>query len=148
MTFDVPITAKFKVIATKDGYMDSEITTIDVVVERASRPTASPTPGTVSAGTAVTLSTATAGAAIRYTTNGTAPDLGATLYSSPITIATTTTIRVRVYKNGMAASETATFAYDTNTATRYTVSFYANGGTGSMARQTFTARVGTVIRHV
>ena len=75
-------------------------------------PTFSPSPGTYSTAQSVTITTATPGASIRYTIDGSAPSatLG-TLYSSPITVSETTTINAIAYKNGMADSTIATAAY-------------------------------------
>ena len=63
--------------------------------------------------TNVTLSCATAGASIYYTLDGTDPTDASTLYSAPIAISATTTIKARAYKADMAASSVvaATYVY-------------------------------------
>ena len=72
---------------------------------------ANPAPGTYTSAQNVTLSCATAGAAIRYTTNGTEPTSASTLYAGPISVATSTTIKAKAFRSGLADSATATFAY-------------------------------------
>ena len=53
--------------------------------------------------TTVTM-TAESGAEIRYTTNGTTPTASSTLYSAPITLADTTTVKAIALKNGLNSS--------------------------------------------
>ncbi len=77
-----------------------------------SAPVASPAPGSVEAGTAVTLTSATEGAAIRYTTDGTTPtDSNGTVYTEPIIISADTTIKAIAYKPWMDSSAVCTFSY-------------------------------------
>jgi hypothetical protein len=71
----------------------------------------SPLPSTYSAPISVTLSCATPGATVRYTTDGTDPTTSSSLYSSPIPVTVTTTIKARAYKTGLADSDLATGAY-------------------------------------
>ncbi|OZS78326.1 hypothetical protein CF394_06085 [Tetzosporium hominis] len=73
--------------------------------------TVSPAPGAVVAGTQVTLTTATEGAEIRYTTDGSTPTIESTLYATPIEITTDTTIKAIAFKDGLDASEVSTFDY-------------------------------------
>src|SRR5436190_8479274 len=56
-------------------------------------PTFSPAPGTYSAAQSVSLSTSTAGAQIRYTTDGSTPTATSALYGGPINVAATMTIK-------------------------------------------------------
>jgi hypothetical protein len=50
----------------------------------------------------VTLSTTTAGASIRYTTDGSAPSATVgTMYSGPVTVGGTMTIQAMAYASGM-----------------------------------------------
>jgi hypothetical protein len=60
---------------------------------------------------AVTVSCATAGAEIRYTLDGSEPTAASTLYTAPITLSATTTIRARASKTGRADSDLAQATY-------------------------------------
>ena len=74
-------------------------------------PTFSPTAGTVKPGTAVTLSSATAGAEIHYTLDGSEPTASSAIYSDPIVINENTTIKAIATKEGLDASPVVTAAY-------------------------------------
>jgi|GEM_PF-666750 len=78
---------------------------------RAATPAANPPAGEVAAGTAVTLSCATAGAAIYYTTDGNDPDTDSTVYTAPIVIDTAMTVKAVAVKEGMEDSAVLTAAY-------------------------------------
>lgn len=76
--------------------------------ESVATPTFSPEAGEVNAGTEVTISTATPGATIYYTTNGDTPTTSSNVYSSPIVITASATIKAIAvkenYKNSAVAS--------------------------------------------
>lgn len=79
-------------------------------------PKASPVKSSVPSGgystkLSVKLSTATAGAAIYYTANGSAPSTHSTRYTGPITVSGTTTIKAVAYKSGLALSDVSSFSY-------------------------------------
>jgi hypothetical protein len=78
--------------------------------------TASPAPGAVTVGTAVTLSTATAGAEIRYTTDGGEPTVSGALYTGPIAITANTTIKAKAFKSGLTDSDALTAVYTVSAA--------------------------------
>jgi Lysyl oxidase/Chitobiase/beta-hexosaminidase C-terminal domain/Bacterial pre-peptidase C-terminal domain len=80
-------------------------------VPPAATPAFSPAPGTYPQQQNVTLSTATADAIIRYTTNGADPTASSTVYSAPLILGSTTTIKARAFKSGLADSAVATGTY-------------------------------------
>lgn len=72
---------------------------------------ATPTSGIVTMGTMVTLSTATEGATIYYTLDGSNPTNSSIQYTGPITINSATTIKAIGVKSGMNNSSVRTFSY-------------------------------------
>src|SRR5436190_24158546 len=65
-------------------------------------PTFTPVPGPFSSPLSVTISSATAGASIRYTVDGSTPtSTVGTLYAGAVSISATTTFRAIAYKSGM-----------------------------------------------
>jgi len=76
-----------------------------------SKVTASINGGTVQKGTKLTLSTATQGAAIYYTTDGGKPSAKAALYKGPITIGRNMTVRAIAIKSGHADSPVSAFTF-------------------------------------
>jgi fibronectin type 3 domain-containing protein len=67
--------------------------------------------------TSVTLATATSGASIRYTTNGTTPtSTTGTLYAAAFTVTPSMTVKAIAYKSGMSDSPIATALYNLPTA--------------------------------
>ena len=76
-------------------------------------PTFSPAGGTYTTAQNVTLTCATSGANIYYTTDGTTPSASSTLYQGAITISTTTTLKAIAIKDGIS-SEVAEAVYTIN----------------------------------
>lgn len=82
------------------------------VEEQCEKPKASVTGGTYPTAQSVALSTVTAGAKIKYTTNGTTPsDTNGTEYKSPIPVPETMVIKAIAYKSGALTSEVLTEEY-------------------------------------
>ncbi|MDD5688238.1 MAG: FG-GAP-like repeat-containing protein [Elusimicrobia bacterium] len=82
-------------------------------------PTISPAAGTYSGSVSVTLTCATGGAEIRYTTNGTDPTSSSTLYSAPFTLTANATVKACAFKTAMTDSSINSVAYIiTNTSTQ------------------------------
>jgi hypothetical protein len=106
-----------KAIAVKNGWGDSGILTIAYTVPNVATvatPTANPAAGVIQQGTEITLATATEGAEIWYTTNGSAPaknGAGSTKYTAKIAINAATTIKAIAVKNGWGDSGILTVAY-------------------------------------
>ena len=78
---------------------------------KAAKPTTSVSADTYSTTQSISLSSTTSGASIYYTTNGTVPTILSTLYSSPISVAATTTISAIAVKAGMNNSDVMTSTY-------------------------------------
>ena len=120
ITEDVTIRA----IAVKEGMTDSETAVFEYYVqegpvvppstnEQVAKPSASiPSGSTVEKNTTVTLSSATAGATIYFTLDGSDPSAASGLkYLQPIVIPDDVTIRAIAVKEGMLDSDPAVFEY-------------------------------------
>ena len=77
-------------------------------------PTFSPAAGTYSEEQTVTISSATSGAAIYYTTNGSTPTTSSTAYTGPITVKSTETVKAISYFPGFATSAVGSAKYTIN----------------------------------
>jgi uncharacterized repeat protein (TIGR03803 family) len=75
-------------------------------------PVFNPSGGTFSSPQTVTITSTTSGASIRYTTDGSTPsETAGTLYSSPVSISVTATLKAIAYKTGMTDSTITTGNY-------------------------------------
>jgi hypothetical protein len=75
-------------------------------------PSFSPGAGTYSSTQTVTISTTTSGASIRYTTDGSTPsETAGTIYSSPVSISATATLKAIAYASGLTDSNVTSAAY-------------------------------------
>ncbi len=132
-------TTTIKAIAVKEGMTDSEVAsaeyTINITPDTVATPTFSPDAGEYEESTSVTISCATDGATIYYTTDGTLPIVGSSIYTSPITVHESTTIKAIGVKEGMTdssiASATYTISEKPKPGTVATPTFSPKGGTYS-----------------
>jgi len=87
--------------------------TFTINLPAAATPAFSVAPGSYTTAQTVSLSDSTTGASIYYTTNGTTPTTGSTLYSasSPIAVSSTTTINAIAVAGGYSTSAVATGAF-------------------------------------
>jgi hypothetical protein len=97
----------------------------------AATPTFSPAAGTFTSTQSVTLSDATTGATIYYTTNGTTPTTSSTKYTTAISVSATETIEAIAVATGYTNSAVAT--------AKYTITPVAATPTFSPAAGTFTS---------
>ena len=106
-------TTTIRAIAYEAGMNDSSIGSATyTILQTVAAPAFNPVAGTYTTAQSVTLATTTAGAAIRYTTDGSAPsETSGTLYNGPIPIKATTTLKAIAYATGMADSLIASGTY-------------------------------------
>jgi LysM repeat protein len=108
----VSATETLEAIAVETGYTNSApgaaAYTIAPVLPT---PTFSPIAGTYATSQSVTISDATAGTTIYYTTNGTTPSTSSTKYTGAITVSTTETLEAIAVETGYTNSAVATAAY-------------------------------------
>jgi len=76
-----------------------------------STPVFSPLSGTYYTAQNITVTSETSGASIYYTTDGSEPDNTKTLYSTPFSVSTTTTVKAIAYKDGMTTSSVSSAVY-------------------------------------
>jgi len=112
----VATTTTLKAIAAGNGYPQSSVVTATYTIQ-ANTPSFSPISGTYYAPQSVALSDTTPGVNFYYTTNGSIPSTTSTLYTGPITVATTTTLKAIAAGNGYSQSAVATASYTIQSAT-------------------------------
>ena len=95
-------------------YVDFATDHLVLIPKKVESPTASVEAGTYTSAQSVELSTATEGADIYYTTDGTAPTTSSTKYTEAITVNADTTIKAIAVMEGCDNSEVLTAAYKIN----------------------------------
>jgi LysM repeat protein len=106
----VSSTETLKAIAVASGYSNSAVATATYTIA-AKTPVFSPNGGTYTSAQTVTITDATTGAAIYYTTNGTTPTTASTLYTGPVTVSSTETLKAIAVASGYSNSAMATATY-------------------------------------
>ena len=103
------------------------------ISSQAATPAFSVAAGTYTSAQTVTITDATSGAAIYYTTNGTTPTTSSTVYSGPITVSTSETLEAIAVATGYTNSAVATATY-TISSTAATPAFSVAAGTYASAQ--------------
>jgi hypothetical protein len=99
-------------IAVTSGSLQSPVGTAQYTIELpAATPAFSPAAGTYKSAQNVTITDSTAGATIYYTTNGSNPTTSSTVYSGPISVAATATIKAIAIATGGSQSAIASAKY-------------------------------------
>jgi hypothetical protein len=111
----VSVDTILKAIAVKSGMTDSSVTTADYVINDplplVATPTVSPAAGTYTGSVAVTLSCATAGAEVYYAFETAGVTGSYSLYTGPVTVAATKTLKAYATKSGYNPSSTLSALY-------------------------------------
>jgi hypothetical protein len=119
-----------KAIATAAGFSTSAVGTADYVINLvpAATPTFSPDGGTYTSVQSVAISSATAGATIHYTTDGSTPTMASAVYGAPVTVGADMTLKAIATAAGSSPSAVGTADYVINLPAG-TPTFSPGGGT-------------------
>jgi Concanavalin A-like lectin/glucanases superfamily/Chitobiase/beta-hexosaminidase C-terminal domain/Family of unknown function (DUF6298) len=95
---------------------DTEIQTVyqqesATPVQTVATPVISPSGGNYTGSVPVAMQTATSGASIYYTTNGSTPTQSSTLYAGTVTLTNNATVKAKAFKNGANASAEASASF-------------------------------------
>jgi hypothetical protein len=94
--------------AVISGFFIDPIGTVSTMV---ATPVITPNGGTISAGQSISISCATAGATIRYTTDGSTPTTLSPVYTASLTLKDSATISARGFASGMIDSAVASASF-------------------------------------
>lgn len=97
-------------IAAASGYLNSSEASATYVLQ-VSTPTFSPSGGTYSGAQTVTISCATSGATIHFTTDNSVPTTSSAVYSSPITVSSSQTVKALAVHSGLTNSAVGSASY-------------------------------------
>ncbi|WP_341674880.1 chitobiase/beta-hexosaminidase C-terminal domain-containing protein [Niveibacterium sp. SC-1] len=127
--------ATLKAIAVAAGYETSDIAGGSYVISQAvaSAPGFNPPAGTYASAQLVSMASATPGAQIRYTTDGSVPSGASTLYTSAINISASQTVRAIAIASGYASSAISAAGYTIEaTGTGFVQGAYELGATATI----------------
>jgi hypothetical protein len=132
-------TTTLKAIAARDDMSPSEIAaavyTITIAPSEVAAPQFGVAAGTYSEDQSVTITCATAGATIRFTTDGTTPSESAgTVYATPVAVSSSLVLKAIAFKSGMTASAVISASYIINRPQVSTPQFSPAGGTYTSAQ--------------
>jgi len=122
----VSVTETIQAIASASGFNNSSVGSATYTISlgpTAATPTFSPAGGTYSSTQSVTLSDATSGATLYYTTNGTTPTTSSTQYTGAISVASSETIEAIAAASGDNNSAVGSASY---TITSGTSNYYVS----------------------
>ena len=148
----IGVTTTLTAIAYESGFTDSAVTSAayTINIPQVAAPSFSPAGGTYTSAQTVAISTATDGAIIRYTTDGSTPsETNGTIYSGPVSLGVTTTLTAIAYESGFTDSAVTSAAYTINIPQVAAPSFSPAGGTDTRAQTVdiSTATDGEIIRY-
>jgi hypothetical protein len=132
--FTLPASATVEAIAAGSEYSQSKVAVANYTVQQsaAATPTFSPSGGTISSSQPISISDATSGATIYYTTNGTTPTVTPSeQYSTPFTLSSSATVEAIAVASGYANSAVASASYTVQLPQAATPTFSEGTGTYS-----------------
>ena len=118
------VTTTLKAIAVAEGLIQSnDSTAAYVLASQTAPPSFSPAPGSYLSAQMVALTDDTAGATIYYTTDSSTPTHSSAVYSKPISVAATTTIRALAASSGLSDSGIVAGVYNINPSGTTSINF-------------------------
>ena len=132
----VSATETVKALGVETGYTNSAVGSAAYTIHlTVATPTFTPAAGTYTSAQTVTISDATSGATIHYTANGSTPTTSSPVYSSPINVSTSETVKALAAETGYTNSAVGSAAYTINVSQSPTISTIAGvqGGTTNPA---------------
>jgi hypothetical protein len=123
-------------IAAAPGYSNSSVgsAAFTINVPQTALPAFTPAGGTYATSQTVTISDATAGATIYYTTNGTTPTAASNPYTGPITVSASETIQAIAIASGNSNSAVGSAVFTINAGQTASPTFTPAGGTYSASQ--------------
>src|SRR6266566_57687 len=124
-------TTTLKAMAAASGMTNSAVAsaTYTIQQQQVATPTFSPGGGTYTGSVTVTISDATGGATIHYTTDGSTPTTSSPVYGGALTFTQTTTLKAMAAASGMTNSGVASATYTVQQQQVATPTFSPGGGT-------------------
>jgi hypothetical protein len=120
----VSTSTKISAIAAANGFLNSSVATaLYTIAGKPVAPVFTPAPGTYTGSASVTMTDATSGSTIYFTTNGSTPTQGSTKYTGAITVKTTETIKAIAAIAGVGNSLVTTGTYTINPASSATIDY-------------------------
>ena len=140
-------TTEVKALTVSGTGADSNIETSRYELQ-ATTPQFTPGPATRTSSVSVTMTTSTAGATIRYTTDGQLPSEASTIYYAALPVDTNTTLRARAFKDGWTPSTSVIGSYLFNLGTLPAPALSPAGGQYLASVQvSMSAAAGATIRY-
>ena len=129
--FSLTSSATVMAKAVTAGMLDSPVAsaTFNLNQPTAAMPVISPNGGSHTGPVTVTLSSATSGASIYYTTNGTTPTIASFLYAGPFTLTSGATVIAKAVASGMTESPVASALFTIAQPAAAMPTISPNGGT-------------------
>lgn len=121
-----------KARAYKPGWTSSPIASAAYTIsptQTVATPTFNPPSGTYTSTQNVLISCNTNGATIRFTIDGSNPTTSSSIYTSPISLSSTTTLKARAFKTGWTASNFVVGSYNINIPPPPRQMMFVQGGT-------------------
>jgi Protein of unknown function (DUF2793)/Chitobiase/beta-hexosaminidase C-terminal domain len=140
--------ATVKTFAIKAGMLNSGIASAAYVISQpAALPTFSPAAGTFATPQSITLASATPGATIYVTTDGTTPTTASTVVTGPIAVPSSLTLKAIATANGFTSSAVATATYTIANASQTTWNAADAGANYTLdaSKRTLSAPTGNLV---